>query len=112
MKSKTSTHVSRGKTIQYLQNRILAALPPEEFQRLAPHLTETSLTFKQSLSKSDQPIPHHGHDRAHATIGKADVRDARQRLEAGSCECYGIVNGYFDEFLAASVGLKSPANAK
>jgi CRP-like cAMP-binding protein len=51
-----TAHVSRGKTIQYSQNRILSALPPEELRRLAPHLTEKPLTFKQSLSKADQPI--------------------------------------------------------
>jgi CRP-like cAMP-binding protein len=38
------------------ENRILAALPPKERQRLAPHLTETPLAFKQSLSKADRPI--------------------------------------------------------
>jgi len=56
MRSKTSAHVSRGRTVQYPQNRILAALPPEEFRRLAPHLTDAALTFKQSLSKPDRPI--------------------------------------------------------
>jgi hypothetical protein len=40
------------------ENRILAALPPKERQRLAPHLTETPLAFKQSLSKPDRPITH------------------------------------------------------
>ena len=55
-KLRPSGHVSRGKTIQYRENRILSALPPEEFRRIAPHLTETPLTFKQSLSKARQPI--------------------------------------------------------
>jgi CRP-like cAMP-binding protein len=55
-KLRPSGHVSRGKTIQYRENRILSALPPEEFRRIAPHLTETPLTFKQSLSKAGQPI--------------------------------------------------------
>jgi CRP-like cAMP-binding protein len=40
------------------ENRILAALPAMEFQRLAPHLTETPLAFKQSLSEPDRPITH------------------------------------------------------
>ena len=53
-----SAHVSHGKTIQHPQNRILAALPADEFRRLAPHLTETPLTFKRSLSKPGQPITH------------------------------------------------------
>ena len=51
-----TAHVSRGKTIQHPHNRILAALPPDEFGRLAPHLTEAPLTFKQNLSKGDRPI--------------------------------------------------------
>jgi CRP-like cAMP-binding protein len=37
-------------------NRILSALPPTDLQRLAPHLIEVPLTFKQTLSKPDQPI--------------------------------------------------------
>lgn len=41
---------------QVHRNRILAALPPEEFRRLAPHLTDTRLTLKKSLSKPDRPI--------------------------------------------------------
>jgi CRP-like cAMP-binding protein len=49
-------HVSGGKIIQHSHNRILAALPPDEFRRLAPHLIEAPLTFKQSLSKADHPI--------------------------------------------------------
>jgi CRP-like cAMP-binding protein len=43
---------------QARHNRILSALPAEEFQRIAPHLIETPLTFKLSLSKADQPITH------------------------------------------------------
>jgi CRP-like cAMP-binding protein len=41
---------------QVHRNRILAALPPGEFRRLAPHLTDTPLTLKRSLSKPDQPV--------------------------------------------------------
>ena len=54
--SHTRSHVSGGRTIQYPRNRILAALPPDEFRRLAPHLVEAPLTFKQSLSNADRPI--------------------------------------------------------
>lgn len=54
--SSQTAHVSRGKTIQYLQNRILSALPLEEFQRLSPHLTKRPLKFRQSLSKPSAPI--------------------------------------------------------
>lgn len=48
-------HISRGKTIQYSSNRILAALPPEEFRRLAPHLVDTPLKFSRSLSNRANP---------------------------------------------------------
>jgi CRP-like cAMP-binding protein len=51
-----SPHVSRGRRIQYQKNRILAALPPDEFQRLAPHLAETPLAFKRSVCKPSEPI--------------------------------------------------------
>jgi CRP-like cAMP-binding protein len=53
-----SSHVSRGRKIQHPQNRILSALPADEFRRLAPHLTNTTLAFKRSLSKPGQPITH------------------------------------------------------
>jgi CRP-like cAMP-binding protein len=49
-------HLSRGETIQYPQNRILAALPPDVSRRLAPHLIETPLTFRQRLSRSNEAI--------------------------------------------------------
>ena len=51
-----SRHVSRGATIQYPGNRILAALPDNEFRRLAPHLTLVPLTYKLSMSKPGRPI--------------------------------------------------------
>jgi CRP-like cAMP-binding protein len=46
------------RTIQYRSNRILAALPPNEFRRLAPHLTDTELIFRQPLYKPGEPIRH------------------------------------------------------
>ena len=49
-------HVSRGRTIQYRENRILAALPKAEFERLAPHLTRSALTYKRSLSRGGEII--------------------------------------------------------
>ena len=41
-KLRPSGHVSRGKTIQYRENRILSALPPEEFRRIAFSLEKYS----------------------------------------------------------------------
>ena len=54
--SPARSHVSHGRRIQYKKNRILAALPAEDLQRLAPHLRESVLTFKRSLYKTNQPI--------------------------------------------------------
>jgi CRP-like cAMP-binding protein len=49
-------HVSHGRKIQYRENRILAALPPDEFARFTPYLRQSPLTFKRSLYKAGQPI--------------------------------------------------------
>jgi CRP-like cAMP-binding protein len=40
------------------KNRILAALPPAEFRRLAPHLTTISSRIKQVLYKQGERIQH------------------------------------------------------
>lgn len=39
-------------------NWLLAALPPEEYARLAPHLEAIALTFKLVLYEPDAPITH------------------------------------------------------
>jgi CRP-like cAMP-binding protein len=49
-------HISRGRQVQFSKNRILEALPPEEFRRISPFLTSVQLDLKQSLYKPDQPI--------------------------------------------------------
>jgi CRP-like cAMP-binding protein len=49
-------HVSRGRRIQYRENRILSALPTDDLRRLAPHLTQSPLAYKRSLHKSGGPI--------------------------------------------------------
>jgi hypothetical protein len=54
--SLVDSHVSHGRRIQYREHRILTALPADEFERLAPHLQQTTLTFKRSLYKGNQPI--------------------------------------------------------
>src|SRR5689334_18012651 len=53
-----SPHVEQGRTIQFQTNRILAALSPDDLHRLAPHLTDTPLTFRRSLSAPGQKIAH------------------------------------------------------
>ena len=54
--ARAGPHVSRGRTIQYRDNRILAALPPEDFERLDPHLTRSPLAYKRSLHKAGEQI--------------------------------------------------------
>ena len=39
-----------------IQNRILAALPAQEYQRLAKHLTPVSLDLGDSIYQTDEPI--------------------------------------------------------
>ena len=39
-------------------NRILSALPPEEYEHLSPYLEHVSLRLKQVLYRPDQPITH------------------------------------------------------
>ena len=47
---------SPQQAFQVQHNRILAALPPEELRRLAPHLTDATLVMRRSLSKPERPI--------------------------------------------------------
>lgn len=51
-----AAHVSRGRTIQYQTNRILAALPREDFKRLAPHLSASRLPYKLNIYKAHERI--------------------------------------------------------
>ena len=37
-------------------NRLLALLPPADYERLGPHLEHTALKYRQSLYKADRPI--------------------------------------------------------
>jgi CRP-like cAMP-binding protein len=39
-----------------VRNRLLAALPPADFQRLSASLTLVSLSLKQTLLEADEPI--------------------------------------------------------
>ncbi len=41
-----------------VQNRLLAALPQEEYSRLLPHLEQVSLDFKKVLYAPNEPIDH------------------------------------------------------
>lgn len=39
-------------------NRLLGAIPPEEYQRLLPHLKPVFLEYKQILYQPNEPIEH------------------------------------------------------
>lgn len=41
-----------------VRNRLLRALPPEDFELLSPHLTLVPLSHKQQLYTRDEPIEH------------------------------------------------------
>lgn len=42
----------------FVENKLISALPQEEYQRLLPNLEPISLSFKQSLYKLNQPIDY------------------------------------------------------
>jgi CRP-like cAMP-binding protein len=50
-----STHQNRPAPTS---NRILNALPPDEYERLSPHLEHVSLPLRQILYQPDQPVTH------------------------------------------------------
>jgi CRP-like cAMP-binding protein len=54
---RTLIPVSKSRNSQ-IKNRILAALSQEEYERLAPHLQETSLSIGSILYDFDEPITH------------------------------------------------------
>ena len=55
-KARTLPRKSGNATPQISGNRILSALLPDDYERLAPHLVETPLLFKQALVSPGRPI--------------------------------------------------------
>jgi CRP-like cAMP-binding protein len=53
--SKTAPHVTTG-TQHWAMNRLLASLPPDDFQRVSPELTWRPLKVRQVLHKHGDPI--------------------------------------------------------
>ena len=47
---------SKSAPFQFVNNRLLAALPDADRRRLEPHLVETRLEFKRELSEPERPI--------------------------------------------------------
>jgi CRP-like cAMP-binding protein len=50
--------VMEDRTQPLSENRLLAALPREEYERLAPHLQPVSLTLSQTLFMPDEQVNH------------------------------------------------------
>jgi len=55
-KARRPPRKSRDATSQVSGNRILSALSPDDYERLAPHLVETPLLLKQALISAGRPI--------------------------------------------------------
>jgi hypothetical protein len=95
-------------------NRLLAALPDSDWDRLRRHLEPVLLSPGETLYEAGLPR-HHAHfpttaivsiecpthDGAStevALVGREGVLD-RAGLEETSCECYGVVEREFDRLL-------------
>src|SRR3954462_4472837 len=52
------SHAMTGATQTSTENRLLAALPREEYERLAPHLGEVSLSLSQVLFNPEDEIAY------------------------------------------------------
>lgn len=66
------------------QNRILAALPPDDYERLLPSLKLRPLDFKQVLYRQGEPI-------SHVWFPNGGVCSIVRRLEDGGCAEVGTV---------------------
>jgi hypothetical protein len=74
------------------KNRILAALPSDEYKRLLPHLKPVTLEYKQVLFESHKTIRYaYGIFQKKGIIsysrGRMEILD-RHKLEETACECY------------------------
>jgi CRP-like cAMP-binding protein len=78
------------KTREPVANRLLAALPGKEYQRLRPHLEEVNLSFGEVLYESGEIIrrvyfPNHG------IISLLSMVEERSTLEVGVVGAEGMV---------------------
>jgi CRP-like cAMP-binding protein len=90
------------KTREPVANRLLAALPGKEYQRLRPHIEEVSLSFGEVLYESGETIrrvyfPNHG------IVSLLSMVEDRSTLEVGVVGPEGMVG--ISVFLGAQASL-------
>jgi CRP-like cAMP-binding protein len=90
------------KTREPVANRLLAALPGKEYQRLRPHLEEVTLAFGEVLYESGEIIrrvyfPNHG------IVSLLSMVEERSTLEVGVVGAEGMVG--ISVFLGAQASL-------
>jgi CRP-like cAMP-binding protein len=74
----STTHETPSPT----SNRILNALPPEEYGRLSPHLEHVSLPLRQILYHPDQPVTH-AYFPESGTVSVVSVFEDGRNVEVG-----------------------------
>ena len=83
--------ISKGSVL--LENQLLAALPSDEYRRLAPYLERVSLSFEQVLYEEGEPIeyvyfPHQ------AIVSLVSTMQDGSTVEAGIVGNEGMVGDF------------------
>jgi hypothetical protein len=95
------------KTREPVANRLLAALPGKEYQRLQPHLEEVSLAFGEVLYESGEIIQR-VYFPNHVIVSLLSMVEERSTLEVGVVGAEGMVG--ISVFLGAQASLnQAPA---
>ncbi|HEV2912218.1 MAG TPA: Crp/Fnr family transcriptional regulator [Pyrinomonadaceae bacterium] len=79
-----------GTTQPLSENRLLGALPREEYERLAPHLEPVSIDLGQTLFMPDEQI-HHVHFPATAVVSLLTALEDGTGMEVGLVGHEGLV---------------------
>ena len=83
-----------------VRNRLLAALPPDDFALLAPSLRPVGLALKQTLHEPERPIPA-------AYFPESGMVSLLARLEDGAAQEVGLVGREGVVGLAVALGAES-----
>src|ERR1051325_9236969 len=87
----TLIEIDMSDTAQPLsENRLLAALPVEEYERLSPHLEPASLSLSQILFRPDEQI-HHVHFPTTAVVSLLTDLEDGSGMEVGLVGREGMV---------------------